>query len=81
MSEYDYVMTEEKALSWAVTACALHGQHHMIVNANLDEVWSIEADTKVDDSDLSYPVIVHMRGGTIATDGLAILIPGKVVQS
>lgn len=80
MGSYDNVTTEKDALARAVVACALHGEPQTIANANLDVVWSIEPDTKVDEDDLTFPVIVHMRGGTIAFDGLAILIPGEVVS-
>lgn len=76
---FDNFTSEETALARAIVACALHGQAQTITNVNLDEVWTVEPDSKVDDDDLSYPVIVHMRGGTIASDGIAIRIPSEVV--
>lgn len=78
--KYEHVFRENEALTNAIRACALRGRLHTIVNANLDVVWSVEPDEKVDDDDLTFPVIVHMRGGTIATEGIAILLAGESVR-
>lgn len=66
--------TEKEALAHAIRECALHGSEWQILNSAQEVVWQIEADTPVDDDALVRPVIVHMREGTLATEGIAILL-------
>lgn len=66
------VGTEQEALAHAVTECATGGSQWEIKASDGRVIWSIERDNKVDESDLSWPVIVHLRGA-LATDAIAIL--------
>ncbi len=66
------VGTEQEALALAVTECAINGREWLITGSDGNVVWSIERDTKIDDADLSFPVIVHMRGAMSSTD-IAVL--------
>lgn len=68
------LLSQEEAIAQAVTECAITGRPFVIINSYKEVVWEFEADTKVDDDDLTYPVIVHMRGGTFALDDIAILM-------
>lgn len=67
------VGNEAQMLHEAIRRCAMFGAETIVVNSERIPVWEIEPDTKVDDDDLAYPVIVHMREGTIASDGIALL--------
>lgn len=68
-------MSPQQAISEAVWRCTTNGTDWAVLNAYGDTVWNIEADTKVDADDLTYPAIVHMRGGAYAgTDDEAIVV-------
>jgi hypothetical protein len=64
--------TEQEALAFAVTQCATDGREWRISDSNDNTIWTIERDTKVDDDDLSWPVIVHLHG-SLASEAIAIL--------
>lgn len=64
--------TETEMLADAVNDCAVTGRSLTIRDSAENVVWTIEADTKVDPDDLTFPVIVHLRGG-MSSDALAIL--------
>ena len=66
------VGTEQEALAHAVTECATMGSEWIVTGSDGSVVWSIERDTKVDEDDLTWPVIVHMRGA-LGSDAVAIL--------
>ena len=42
-------------------------------------IWNIERDTKVDEDDLAWPVIVHLRGA-LESDAIAILTEVAATQ-
>jgi hypothetical protein len=63
----------DEALAEAVMRCATTGTRWVVLNSNREAVWVIEPDTKVDDDDLTFPVIVHMRGGTLTDESIALL--------
>lgn len=67
------VGSEYECLHHAIFECATQGREWEILNASRDVVWSVEADTPVDDDDLTRPVIVHLRGGALGSDSVAIL--------
>lgn len=70
-----FVGTEQQAVMHCVRDCAMSGQEWLILNSERDPLWEIECDTKVDDEDLTYPVIVHMREGRGTLDeGSPVLI-------
>ena len=64
--------TEQEALAFAVTECATSGTEWLISDSSGNQIWSIERDEKVDEDDLAFPVIVHLRG-SMATDAIAVL--------
>lgn len=64
--------TEQEMLALAVTECATNGREFNIIDSAENVVWAIERDTKVDEADLSWPVIVHLRGA-MGSDAIAIL--------
>ncbi len=63
--------TEQEALAHAVTECATNGTEWEISTSDGALVWNIERDSKVDNDDLTWPVIVHLRGAM--SDEVAIL--------
>jgi hypothetical protein len=68
------VGTPEEVLYEAISRCAKQGSNWIVLNADDEEIaWAVESDTKVDDDDLTYPVIVHMRGGILFSDSVAVL--------
>ncbi len=67
--------TEQEALYQAIAECATNGTEWVISSLSdgkMVEIWNIERDTKVDDDDLTWPVIVHLLG-PMASEGIAIL--------
>jgi hypothetical protein len=68
------VGTEQEALRHAIFECATQGREWEIQNSDREVVWSIEADTPVDDDAMVRPVIVHLRGGTLTDESIAILV-------
>lgn len=66
--------TENDVLAKTVRMCALHGTRFEIINSTGDACWSVEPDTKVDDDDMTYPVIVHVRGGTLSSESIALAV-------
>jgi hypothetical protein len=66
------VGTEQEALFHAVTECAMNGTEWEILSPDQEVGWVIECDSKVDDDDLTFPVIVHMTG--IAGDGSLVIL-------
>lgn len=66
------VGTEQQALAFAVTECAVRGTEWLISGSDGTVIWSIERDTKVDEADLTWPVIVHLRGA-LGSDAVAVL--------
>lgn len=72
------VFTEEQALCEGIKRVAQDGLTRGVVNSSLDVIWELEADTKVDDEELVYPVIVHMRGA-LGSEQCAILFEGTQV--
>lgn len=76
------VGTEQEALAFAVTECATTGKEWVIsalADGEETVVWKIERDTKVDEEDLTWPVIVHLRG-SMSSDTIAILTEVAAMQ-
>lgn len=71
-----FVGTEQQAVMHCVQSCAMSGEEWTILNSDRGVLWQIERDTKVDDEDLTYPVIVHMREGrgTLDEDSPVLLV-------
>lgn len=68
------VGTEQEALRHAIFECATSGREWEIQNSDGQVAWSIEADTPVDEDAMTYPVIVHLRGGTLTDESIAVLV-------
>lgn len=73
------VGTEKEALAFAVTECATNGTEWEIADSEGNLIWNIERDTKVDEDDLAWPVIVHLRGA-LESDAIAILTEVAATQ-
>lgn len=65
--------TPEQALAEGIGRTAIDGRDRIVISSDERVIWVIEADSKVDDDDLVFPVIVHTRGG-LSSDALAVLI-------
>ena len=57
------LMSPAEALAEAVLQCTTQGTDWVVLSPYKEPLWSVEADTKVDEDDLTYPAIVHMRPG------------------
>lgn len=60
--------SEDTALFVAIKRTQLRGVQHLVSTTGLADTpdgirWDVEPDTKVDDDDPTFPVIVHWRGG------------------
>jgi hypothetical protein len=66
------VGTEAESLIHAIQQCAINGAEWEILSPDGHLSWVIERDTKVDDDDLTFPVIVHMTGE--AGDGSLVVL-------
>lgn len=74
------VGTEQEALAFAVTECAISGKEWFIADSEMNVVWKIERDSKVVDDDPTWPVIVHLRGEPMAADAVAVLTEAAAMQ-
>lgn len=69
--------TPQEALYEAVWRTATTGRGWSVMNSSDEEVWATEADTKVDEDDLVFPVIVHMASGSFSADDSVAVLRGR----